>query len=365
MSESLFTLNDAVTRTISCENKDGAIGKGAMADPLPGSPGEHLGRGWKSSPFVTIPAGSTYTMADITGEGEIKSIWLTGEVDRGLIIRMYWDGQENPSVECPVTDFFLYGFAKPHTMERWNDGPYYTVNSALMAVNPNRGLNCYIPMPYRHSARITLENRSEKEKVLYYQVNFEEKKMPENIGYFHAQYRISMPVPYKGVHTVLDGVEGQGRYLGTALYVGLNRAARWWGEGEFKFYLDDDKEYPSICTTGLEDYFCGAFNWDVEGEYKTYSHLYSGLPYIYKPDGLYDVQQRFCLYRWHVTDPIRFQKGIRITLQDLGWEINDEGEWKKFLQREDDFITVSYWYQTLPTQKFPELISHEDLVRRA
>ncbi len=360
----LYELNDVKTRTISCENKDGSVAGGCKAEPLKDSPGEHLGKGWKSSPFVTVKAGETFEMAKIQGMGEIVSMWLTGEVDRGTILRMYWDDSQIPSVECPITDFFLYGFAKPHVMANWNSEPNYRVNSALITVNPNRGLNCYIPMPFRKNAKITLENRTTEDKIFYYQVNYELKEIPENAGYFHAQYRMSLPVKFGEVHTVLDGVYCKGRYLGTALYVGLNRGGRWWGEGEFKFYMDGDKEYPTICTTGLEDYFCGAFNWDCEGEYQTYCTPYAGMPHIYKPDGLYNIQQRFNLYRFHVVDPIRFDNDLKITVQDLGWGVDDTGTWKNFLQREDDFISVAYFYLDKPITKIPELIDHKTLVNK-
>ncbi len=366
MTNEFYMLNDTVSKTISPENPTGAKGCGAMAEPLPGSAGERLGKGWKSRPFITIPPKSTYTLVDIEGEGEIKSIWLTGEVDQGAIIRMYWDNQEQASVESTLTEFFLYGFAPPFKIEEntWNKGPIYKVDSALMAVNPNRGFNSYIPMPFRKRAVITIENRTVNPKVIYYQVNYEEKSIPQEAGYFHAQLRVSMPVPYKGVHTVIDGIKGKGTYIGTALYVGLNRASRWWGEGEFKFYMDGDQEYPSVCTTGLEDYFCGAFNWDTESEYQTYNSQYAGMPHVGKPDGLYEVQQRFNLYRWHVVDPIRFDSELKVTVQDLGWIKNDEGKWSHFLPREDDFISVAYWYQQLPTAPFPKLIDHETLIER-
>jgi hypothetical protein len=353
-------LNDVKTRTISCENPNGSKGNGAKEGPDHNEAAKELGIGWKCRPFMRIEPKSTLDMASIEGEGEIKSIWITGNLDRSVIIRMYWDNQEIPSVECPITDFFLYGFARPFSFDDWNRGPVYKVNSELIVVNPNRGFNCYIPMPYRKAAKITLENRSTEEKVVFFQVNYEEKEIHKDSGYFHAQHRVSMPVKYKDVHTIVDGIKGKGTYIGTALYVGLNRSPYWWGEGEVKFYMDGDKEFPTICTTGLEDYFCGAFNWDVESEYQTYSTPYNGLPHIFKPDGLYEIQQRFNLYRWHVVDPIRFDKELKVTVQDLGWKLNDKGTWEgNYLQRQDDFISVAYWYQTLPTQKFPELIPHE------
>ena len=142
--------------------------------------------------------------------------------------------------------------------------------------------------------------------------------------------------------------------------MGLNRTSRWWGEGEFKFYLDGDQEYPSICGTGLEDYFGGAYNWDMEGEYKPYTSLYSGMNWI-KPGGLYEIQQRFSMYRWHFPDPIRFYKNIKVTVQDLGWQQNEFGKWDKYMQREDDFISVAYFYLDSPQGIKRDLIDHRIL----
>ncbi len=366
MHENIFLTTYCNTRTITAENPTGKKGEAAKLEPLTGAPGELLGKGWKSRPFITIQQNTIVDLANINCEGMIKSMWITGEVDRGLIIRMYWDDCEVPSVECPLTDFFLYGWAKPHCIEesRWNNGPNYKVDSAFMSVNPNRGLNCFIPMPFKKAARITLENRSALSKVVYYQINYEERVLPEDSGYFHAQFRASIPVPFMGVHTLLDQVNGKGVYLGTALYVGLNRASRWWGEGEFKFYIDGDEEYPTYCSTGLEDYFGGAFNWDCEGEYREYSTLYMGLPNIIKPDGLYESQQRFSMYRWHGPDPIRFKEDLKVTVQCLGWQTDDKGEINHFLPREDDYLSVAYWYQDELGTKFPDLISHEELKKK-
>lgn len=362
----IYRLRPYKSRSICPENPTGAKGAACRSDPEAGSPAEKLGKGWKARPYIWAEPGETTVLADIQTEGVIKSIWMAGEIDQGLVLKIYWEDSETPSVECPVPEFFLYGFIGPQDNQdnHWNHGPRYQVNSLLMAVNPNRGFNCYIPMPFRKRVRIMLENRTINRKAVYYQINYEEKKIESDSGYFHAQFRVSMPVSYRGVHTVLDGIRGSGVYIGTALYVGLNRAARWWGEGEFKFYLDGDQEYPTICSTGLEDYFGGAYNWDIESEYTAYTNLYTGLPYVARPDGLYQIQQRFSLYRWHICDPIRFEQDIRVTVQDLGWIKDDNGKLSRFLQREDDFMSVAYWYQDCPAEKFPELVSHEDLTER-
>ncbi|HJA11845.1 MAG TPA: DUF2961 domain-containing protein [Candidatus Mediterraneibacter merdipullorum] len=362
----IYQIKQYKSRSICPENSTGEKGHAAMSVPEAGSPAEKLGEGWKARPYIWAAPRDTAVLADIQTEGMITGIWMAGEIDQGLVLKIYWDDSEYPSVECPVPEFFLYGFIGPQNSKEgyWNRGPKYHVDSLLMAVNPNRGFNCYIPMPFRKHARILLENRTTNKKAVYYQINYEERPVEQDAGYFHAQMRVSMPVKYRETHTVLDGVKGSGMYIGTALYVGLNRAARWWGEGEVKFYLDGDREYPTICSTGLEDYFGGAYNWDTESEYTTYSNLYTGLPHVERPDGLYQIQQRFSLYRWHVCDPVRFQKDIRVTMQDLGWIKDDDGNASRFLQREDDFISVAYWYLDHPGDKFPKLISHEDLTER-
>lgn len=139
--------------------------------------------------------------------------------------------------------------------------------------------------------------------------------------------------------------------MGTMLNVGINGPNLWWGEGEIKFFMDGDKEYPTICGTGTEDYFGGAWGWSVNEKYTQYSTHYMGVHFIHEPTGGEDCQQRFSMYRWHVLDPVRFEKELRVTIQDLGWRRNG----KYYLGRNDDFSSVSYWYQTLPTNAFEEL----------
>lgn len=362
----LHRLSDAKSRSISPENRTGEKGCGGMALPNENWPARNIGVGWKCAPFIEIEPGETAVLADIEDEGLIQSMWITGAVDRGLILRMHWDNQKNSSVEVPLTDFFLYGFAGSFALNNsnWNKGPKYLVNSQLVTVNPNRGLNCFFQMPFKKRALITLENRSSRKKVIYYQINYTLTTLGDDIGYFHSQYRSSKPIAKGEVHTLLDNVNGKGKYIGTALYVGLNRNFFWWGEGEFKFFIDGDTEYPTICGTGLEDYFGGAFNWDIEDAYHTYQTPYMGMPYIWKPDGLYNIQQRYALYRWHVMDPIVFQENLKVTLQCLGWKMSDDGlNNKDFLQREDDYISVSYWYQDMLDQNEKvALPSHDSIM---
>ena len=159
------------------------------------------------------------------------------------------------------------------------------------------------------------------------------------------------PLPYGAVYTLLDGVRGQGQYVGTYMAWGSNNTA-WWGEGEIKFYLDGDEAFPTLCGTGTEDYFCGAYGFEGRqpGSYQEFSTPYSGLHQVIRPDGAAASQTRFGLYRWHLTDPIRFQSDVKVTMQALGWRSGG-----RYLPLQDDLASVAYWYQALPTALFPPL----------
>ena len=336
---------NAKTRSISAENPTGEKGKGGMStDGGAASCARDLGQGWKVAPFVRIEPGETYTIADITGPGAIQSMWLSGDIAargpqaRYYIVRIYWDDQEQPSVECPAADFFASGW-----------GVYAQINSLAVTVNPNRGYNCFWPMPFRKRCRITIENRHWETLVHYYQVNYTLTEVPDDVGYFHAQFRRINPLPYKTPYTILDGIKGLGQYVGTALAWGVNNTG-WWGEGEIKFYLDGDDEFPTLCGTGTEDYFGGAYNWDVDGKYTSYSTPFMGMNQVIRPDGTYKSQSRFSMYRWHIMDPIRFEADLRVTIQALGWR--SQG---RYLALQDDIASVAFWYQTLPTAPFPSL----------
>lgn len=190
-----------------------------------------------------------------------------------------------------------------------------------------------------------------EEMVLYYQIDYTLTDVPDDAAYFHAQFRRKNPLPYKDVYTILDGVKGHGHYVGTYMAWGVNNNG-WWGEGEIKFYIDGDNEYPTICGTGTEDYFCGSYNFENRKthQYQEFTTPYSGLPQVIRPDGLYRSQMRFGLYRWHIMDPIRFEKDLKVTIQALGWRSGG-----RYLPLQDDIASVAYWYQTLPTAEFPPL----------
>jgi len=337
---SLSLLSQARTRSISAENFSGAPGQGGRATEGTGAyAARELGQGWKVSPAIQIESGETFTLASIDGPGAIQSMWFTGrKLSRDTILRAYWDGQDQPSIECPIGDFFAVGW-----------GPFAQVSSLPVAVNPNNGMNSYWQMPFRRSARLSLENRASESIICFYQINYALMDVSREAAYFHAQFRRTNPLPYRSVYTLLDGVSGRGHYVGTYLAVGVTND-RWWGEGEIKFFLDGDADFPSICGTGTEDYFGGAYDWEVEGRYITYTTPYLGMHQVLRPDGLYRSQMRFGMYRWHIADPIRFQQDLRVTLQALGWRSGG-----RYLPLQCDMASVAYWYQTLPTSSFPPL----------
>ena len=349
----LSRLSDAESRSISAENPTGEKGRGAMAMPDPAtSPARNLGQGWKVSPYITIDAGTTAVLADITGQGAIQQIWMTPTgLWRNSILRIYWDGQAAPAVECPIGDFFACG---------WNR--YAQVSSLAVCVNPGSAFNCYWEMPFRERARITLTNTADHAMILYYQISYTLTEVPDDAAYFHAQFRRVNPLPYKQVYTIVDGVKGRGHYVGTYLAWSV-KSNGWWGEGEIKFYLDGDGEFPTICGTGTEDYFCGSYNFDVgkeNGGYREFTTPYAGLAQVIRPDGLYQSQMRFGMYRWHIPDPIRFKRDVRVTIQALGWR-GDPRRGAEFKPLQDDIASGAYWYQTLPAASFPPLPSPAEL----
>jgi hypothetical protein len=339
----LSRLSNAQSRSISPENFNGAKGMGGMATEGTGKNcAKDLGQGWKVSPSVKVAPGETFEMANIEGPGAIQQIWLTPTGNwRFSILRIYWDDQEHPSVECPVGDFFACGWGK-----------YAQVSSLAICVNPGSAFNCYWEMPFQKKCRMTLSNLDDKEMVLYYQINYTLTEIPPDAAYFHAQFRRTNPLPYKEDCTILDGVSGKGHYVGTYMAWGVNNNG-WWGEGEIKFYMDGDDIFPTICGTGTEDYFCGSYNFDVgkeNGGYREFTTPYAGLPQVLRPDGLYQSNTRFGMYRWHIMDPIRFQSELRVTIQALGWRSGG-----RYLPLQDDIASVAYWYQTLPTVPFAPL----------
>jgi len=344
----LFLLSDAKSRSISPENFTGEKGRGGMAKLGEGSASNaarDLGLGWKVNPFIKIAKGETFTLAEIDGSGAIHHIWMTPTGNwRFSILRIYWDDEKDPSVECPVGDFFGMGW-----------GEYAPLQSLAVCVNPGSAFNCYWQMPFRKKCKITMQNIDEKEMSLYYQIDYCLTEVPKNASYFHAQFHRTNPLKYKDVYTIVDQIKGKGQYVGTYLAWQVNNNG-WWGEGEIKFFMDGDKEFPTICGTGTEDYFCGSYNFDRNGKYTEFCTPYAGLHQVIRPDGAYKSNQRFGLYRWHITDPIRFENDLKVTIQALGWTGNG-----RYLPLQDDIASVAFWYQTEPHQSFSALPSKDEL----
>jgi len=342
------------SRMVSPENPTGEKGKGAMRAPDPADPdlsfskaASELGTGWKVRPFIKVPPHSTVTLMDVDGPGSIKHIWMATSsnlhnVGRASVLRFYWDGETTPSVEVPISDFFAIGHET-----------YAPVNSALVVDNPMDAMNCYWPMPFRKHSKITFTNDSDTVlPLLTWQIDYQTGPVPSQAGYFHAQFRHGQPQRNNPSYTILDGVKGEGKYVGTFLsWTQLSHG--WAGEGEVKFFIDGDGAFPTIVGTGTEDYF-GA-DW---GFTSTYSTLYTGNVLDHK-SATYDVGAQWSLYRWHVPDPILFHKDLKVTIQDLGW-------WSNNLYRglDDDFASTAFWYQQEPHAPFPPLPSLNDRAER-
>ena len=350
----LSRLSDAKTRSISPENFTGEKGKGGMAEPaLPNTrnvnnaswAARDLGKTLKVNPFITINSGETVTIAEMEGPGAIQHIWMTPTgVWRWTIIRIYWDDETTPSVECPIADFFCMG---------WNE--YTPLVSLPVCVNPGSAFNCYWQMPFRKKCKITMENVNDKDPMnLYYQIDYTLTEVPDDAAYFHAQFRRT-PYNETSDFTVIDGIKGKGQYVGIYLAWGVHNNG-WWGEGEIKFFIDDDKQYPTICGTGTEDYFCGSYNFDRNGRFIEFCTPYAGLCQVIRPDGTYRSQERFGMYRWHIMDPVRFEKNLRVTIQDLGWRHDG-----RYLAQHSDIAATVFWYQAEPHGKFPAFPSWREL----
>ncbi len=340
LSATIARRSRARTRSISAENPTGAPGGGGRAVTGTGArAASRLGPGWKISPSIEIAPGAVAVLADVDEPGVVEHLWLTAHPSawRTTLLRFYWDGAEQPAIETPLGDFFCHG---------WET--FAQVSSAVVAANPHGGFNSYWPMPFRSSARVTVENLGSAAVTLYYQVDLALGEVPDDSCWLHAQWRRTNPVPAGEVHTLLD-VAGGGHYVGCYLAWGSNSPG-WWGEGEVKFHLDGDREFPSICGTGTEDYFGGAWNFDVPGAgYTTYTTPYLGMHQVLRPDGLYASQQRFGMYRWHLPDPIRFGERLTATIQALGIGPGQgNGLPIRYRQLRDDLASTAFVYLDTP-----------------
>ncbi|MBP3918765.1 MAG: DUF2961 domain-containing protein [Clostridia bacterium] len=348
MLHNLTQKQNIETFSISPENPTGEKGKGGMAETGSASyAARELGQGWKVNPFIVLPPKETAVLADIVGQGAIKHFWITdsAQAPRQLILRIYFDGNTHPSVEVPLSDFFCNADYRE----------YRQLSSLPICFNPKRGMNCYFEMPYFTACKFTIENRGTAACNVYYQLDCEKKEIEKDSLYFHAQFRRVNPLPYKEVYTIVDNIRGSGQYVGTYLNWGV-KSNGWWGEGEIKFYIDGDSDFPTICGTGTEDYFCGAYNFDVDGRYTEFCTPYTGMYKVGATDATYRAQRYFNLYRWHITDPIYFKENLRVTIQALGWR--SEG---RYLPLMDDISSVAYWYSDTLDDIYPSLPSENDM----
>lgn len=278
-------------------------------------------------------------MGNLEGPGTIHHMWFTiasGELgySRLLVLRMYWDGEEKPSVECPVGDFFAMGHGIDKPMS----------SLPVRVTSDGRGRNCYWPMPFKKSARITVTNEGKKRTdAYYYYIDWEKAPVPDDAAYFHAMYRQEFPTT-PGKNYLLADIEGRGQYVGTVLSV-RQRTASWWGEGDDFFYIDGEAE-PSLRGTGSEDYFCDGWG------FREQDGPYYGAPLV---EG-YDAGARTTVYRWHITDPVRFTKSLKVEIEHKGVSFNSDNAIKSgFEERSDDFSSVAFWYQMEPHKAWPAL----------
>lgn len=334
-------LGDECTRSISPENPTGEKGRGGMAVPVLNDPAlpfasnaVDLGQGWKVNPFIRPMPQETVTIMDVDGPGVIQHIWMATDIDwkshgRACILRFFWDGEEKPSIEVPMTDFFAVGH-----------DTFAAINSAVIAVVPTATLNCYWPMPFRKHCKITFTNESGIQlPLLTYQITYTLTEVPENAGYLHAQWRRAVTDPKNPDYVILDGVKGHGRYVGTFL-AWTQLSEGWFGEGEIKFFMDGDGQFPTICGTGTEDYFCSTYCFP-----QNYAMLYAGAIEHEHKKG----PPKWSLYRWHIMDPICFREDLKVTIQALGW-----GPDRRYKMLQEDIASVAYWYQNEPHNAFPE-----------
>jgi hypothetical protein len=228
-------------------------------------------------------------------------------------------------------------------------------------VNPAGGLNCYWPMPFARRARVTVENRSAEDiGALFYQIDYALAEVPAEAARLHVQWRRDVTPREAPDHVILEGVKGRGQYVGTYL-AWTQRSDGWWGEGEIKFFLDGDAEYPTICGTGTEDYFGGAWNFGGGGPAQDgatpFCAPFTGYPLRLAPAG---AVPKHGLYRWHIMDPVRFRQDLRVTIQALGWGARDKAP----APLSDDIASTAFWYQTEPHAPFPTLPTGTELLTR-
>lgn len=298
-SNNLFEFNDDIeTRWSSPENKNAVKGQGGKENNTA-----------KGHAFDSIPAGATYTLLDIKEQGIINRIWITirdrsPQMLRGLKLEMYWDGADKPAVSVPFGDFFGVGLGQTTTFQ-----------NALFANAEGRSFNCFIPMPFKNGAKIQVVNESGlRQENIFFDIDYSLiKEWKDEYLYFHAYWQRDTATKLAQDFEILPQLEGKGRFLGTNVGVAANLAYRksWFGEGEVKIYLDDDKAYPTLNGTGTEDYIGTAWG---QGKF---INNYTGCSVAD------DSLLQWSFYRYHIPDPVVFRTGCRVTMQQLGGDNTD------------------------------------------
>lgn len=308
-----------VSRSISFENPTGAPGVGGQA-------ASNLGPTRKGSPSRSVNPGEKVTLCDIEGPGTIRHIWMTTRPIpnnlRSLVIRVWWDDQEHPSIECPVADFFgiAHGIVKPY-------------GSAVHSVGEKAGMNIWLPMPFTKRARFEFVNEGEKAMPLYYQIDYTLRdEHPQDVGRLHVLFHRENTTTEKKDMELLPKREAKGRFIGSVIGI-RNLHDQWWGEGEIKVYMDGDKEFPTICGTGSEDYV--GLSWGIQQT-----------PFLYNGCSL-NEDNYVSMYRWHLPDPIAWQKECRITIQQIAYKGG-------LRETEDDWSCSTFWYEPVPSAPLPE-----------
>lgn len=310
-----------LSRSVSFENPTGEPGSGGKA-------ASKLGVGRKGSPSRQIKPGESVTLGDIEGPGTLRHIWITTVGNpinlRSLVVRVWWDGQQHPSIEAPLGDFM--GFAHGKVM------PY---QSAIHSVGAKAGMNIWLPMPFVKRARLTLTNEGHKAVPLYYQIDYTlGDRHADDVGRLHVLFRRENPTTEKKDFELLPQRDNKGRFIGSVMGI-RNLHKQWWGEGEIKVYMDGDNQFPTICGTGSEDYV--GLSWGIQQT-----------PFLLNGCSL-DKDNFVSMYRWHLPDPIAWQKECRITIQQIAYN-------KGLVETVDDWSCATFWYEPVPSAPLPQLL---------
>ena len=350
-TDELYNLNNNFkSRSISFENPSGEPGEGGKA-------ASELGVGRKGAPRKSIKPGEEVTLCDIRNSGTIRHIWMTGEWSnpswltdhriaraellRSIVIRAYWDGQEYPSIECPLGDFMGLAHSKITAYE-----------SSVHSIGENGALNIWLPMPFVQNARIILTNESDIEFLLYYQIDYTiDDNHNNDIGRLHVCFGRENPTTTKNDFEIMPKREGKGRFIGAVLGVRTLHPG-WWGEGEVKFYMDGDKEFPTICGTGTEDWIGLSYGlqqvtYQFHGCNLFFTSDSTINAYDYASEQMQKMKTEYVsMYRWYIPDPIYWNTDCRVTIQQIGC---------CYYEREDDWSAAAFWYEPIPSAPLPEI----------